>query len=52
MSVQDPAKIVITAACNGPFTMRQKVPGIPFDGNPNVPYTPAEIAKEGLKNWS
>jgi 3-keto-5-aminohexanoate cleavage enzyme len=44
MITQDPKKIVITAAVNGPFTMREKVPGIPFDGNPNVPYTPEEIA--------
>lgn len=45
MNVQDPKKIIITAAVNGPFTMRQKVPGIPYDGNPNVPYTPEEVAK-------
>lgn len=46
MNVQDPEKIVLTAAVNGPFTMRTKVPGIPFEGNPTVPYTPAEVAAE------
>lgn len=44
MITQDPNKIIITAAVNGPFTMREKVPGIPYEGNPNVPYTPEEIA--------
>ena len=44
--MQDPKKIIITAAVNGPFTMRTKVAGIPFDGNPTVPYTPDEIATE------
>lgn len=43
---QDPNKIILTAAVNGPFTMREKVPGIPLDGNPNVPYTPEEIATQ------
>ncbi|MGH8998517.1 MAG: 3-keto-5-aminohexanoate cleavage protein [Acidimicrobiia bacterium] len=46
MNRQDPRKIIITAAVNGPFTMRERVPGIPLDGNPNVPYTPEEIATQ------
>lgn len=46
MNVQDPKKIILTSAVNGPFTMRKKVPGIPYDGNPHVPYTPAEIAAQ------
>jgi 3-keto-5-aminohexanoate cleavage enzyme len=45
MNLQHPKKIIITAAVNGPFTMRHKLPGAPFDGNPNVPYTPEEVAK-------
>ena len=44
MITQDPKKIVITAAVNGPFTMREKRPGIPWEGNPTTPYTPEEIA--------
>lgn len=46
MNVQDPKKIILTAAVNGPFTMRQKLPGVPFEGNPTTPYTPAEVAAE------
>jgi len=42
---QDPKKVIITAAVNGPFTMRQDIPGF-LDGNPNVPYTPDEIAAQ------
>lgn len=45
MITQDPKKIIITAAVNGPFTMREKVAGIPYEGNPTVPYTPEEIAQ-------
>jgi len=49
VNVQDPGKIIFTAAVNGPFTMRAKVPGIPFEGNPTVPYTPEEVAAENKK---
>ena len=40
MITQDPKKIVITAAVNGPFTMREKRPGIPWDGQPQRPLHP------------
>jgi 3-keto-5-aminohexanoate cleavage enzyme len=49
MNVQDPNKVIITSAVNGPFTMRKKVPGIPYEGNPHVPYSPAEIVAENEK---
>jgi uncharacterized protein (DUF849 family) len=51
--INQPAnKIIITAAVNGPFTMREPTPGIPLDGNPNVPYTPEEIASQNKDCYS